>query len=212
MRRTSSGRSICFYPGQNGRCSKIVANSKVKTSRYFGFVYHDTNGLNHGPAWKTQSFLLSEICTVILRQDYYGKGNSRKFYWNTDGKKFRDWQCLFVNREKDYSCLCMWTISNSVERNRTFIGLGKSSWRCWFGRTNIKTLTTFTWHALKENEKSVKILLTILNDFCRSYRKITQLGETWCEHIYMVLWHGRSRKEIRGKILRIFERNPPAIV
>ena len=44
----------------------------------FGFVYHDTNGLNHGPVWKIRSFLLSEICTVILWQDYCGKGNLRK--------------------------------------------------------------------------------------------------------------------------------------
>ena len=29
---------------------------------------------------KTQSFLLSEICTVIFWRDYYGKGNSRKSY------------------------------------------------------------------------------------------------------------------------------------
>ena len=43
-------------------------------------VYRNTNGLNHGPAWKIQSFLLSEICTVILWQDHYGKGNPRKFY------------------------------------------------------------------------------------------------------------------------------------
>ena len=55
----------------------------------FGFVNHDTNGQNHGPAWKTQSFFLSEICTVILWQDYYGKGNSRKFYENTVRKKLR---------------------------------------------------------------------------------------------------------------------------
>ena len=41
---------------------------------------HDTNGQNHGPVWKTQSFLLSEICTVILWQDYHGKGNLRKSY------------------------------------------------------------------------------------------------------------------------------------
>ena len=46
----------------------------------FEFVYHDTNGLNHGPVRKTQSFLLSEICMVILWQDYYGKGNLRKSY------------------------------------------------------------------------------------------------------------------------------------
>ena len=32
----------------------------------FGYVYQNTNGLNHGPVWKIQSFLLSEICTVIL--------------------------------------------------------------------------------------------------------------------------------------------------
>ena len=50
-------------------------NQSVQT---FGFVYHDTNGQNHGPVWKTQSFLLSEICMVILSQDWYGKGNFRK--------------------------------------------------------------------------------------------------------------------------------------
>ena len=50
-------------------------NRNVQT---FGFVYHDTNGLNHGPVLKTQSFLLSGICTVILWQDSYGKGNLRK--------------------------------------------------------------------------------------------------------------------------------------
>ena len=31
-----------------------IQNRNVQT---FGFVYHDTNGLNHGPVWKTQSFL-----------------------------------------------------------------------------------------------------------------------------------------------------------
>ena len=72
MLRTSSCCSICLYPGKNGRCSKI---RNVQT---FGFVCHDTNGQNHGPGWKTQSFLLSEICTVILWQDCYGEGNLRK--------------------------------------------------------------------------------------------------------------------------------------
>ena len=56
---------------------KIPKSGSVQT---FGFVYHDTNGQNHGPVWKTQSFLLNEICMVILWQDYYGKGNLRKSY------------------------------------------------------------------------------------------------------------------------------------
>ena len=38
------------------------------------------NGINHGPVSKTQLFLLSGICTVILWQDSYEKGNWRKSY------------------------------------------------------------------------------------------------------------------------------------
>ena len=40
---------------------------------------HKKNGQNHGPVWKTQSFLLKGICTVILCQDHCVKGNLRKF-------------------------------------------------------------------------------------------------------------------------------------
>ena len=67
----------------------------------FGCVYQNTNGQNHGPAWKTQSFFLSEICTVILWQDDCGTGNSRKFYWNTIGKKLcgRHKTCLEETRQ-----------------------------------------------------------------------------------------------------------------
>ena len=54
-----------------------IPNRNVQT---FGFVYHDTGGLNHGPVSKTQPFLLNELCMVILWQDWYGKGNLRKSY------------------------------------------------------------------------------------------------------------------------------------
>ena len=55
-------------------------NSQIGVVQTFGFVYHDTNGLNHGPVWKTQSFFLNEIYMVILWQDFYGKGNLRRSY------------------------------------------------------------------------------------------------------------------------------------
>ena len=74
-------------------CSQIIENSPNRTVQTFGFVYHDTNGQNHGPVWKTQLFLLSGIYIVILWQDCYGKGNLRKFYWNMV-------ECLLVHREK----------------------------------------------------------------------------------------------------------------
>ena len=66
MRWTSSGQSVRFHPGQNGRCAKIIENSEIGMSRHLDSSYHDTSGQNLGPVWKTQSFLLSGIRTVIL--------------------------------------------------------------------------------------------------------------------------------------------------
>ena len=80
-------------------------NRSVQT---FGFVYHDTNGLNHGPVWKTQLFLLSGICTVILWQEYYGKGNLRKSYWNMAGRRFQIGNVYLFIVKKDSSYQCMW--------------------------------------------------------------------------------------------------------
>ena len=65
----------------------------------FGYVCQNARDLNHGPVWKIQSFFLSGICTVILYQDYYGKGNSRKFFWKRM-RKIPHWKCLFLNTEK----------------------------------------------------------------------------------------------------------------
>ena len=65
---------------KNGRCSKIIENSQIRMSRHLDSSTTTQNGLNHGPVWKTLSFFLSEIFTVILWQDCYGKGNLRKSY------------------------------------------------------------------------------------------------------------------------------------
>ena len=71
---------ISRLPGCDGQAADAVsAKTQVKmedvhklnyskfpnrSAQTFGFVYHDTNGLNHGPVLKTQLFLLSGICTV----------------------------------------------------------------------------------------------------------------------------------------------------
>ena len=74
---------------------------KFQNVQTFGFVYHDTNGLNHGPVLKIQSCLLSGICMVILWQDCYGKGNLRKILLKYGWEKVSKWECLFVHREKE---------------------------------------------------------------------------------------------------------------
>ena len=66
------------------------------------------NWSNHGPVWKTHSFLLSEICMVILWQDCYGKGNLRTSYWNMAGWKFQIGNVPLYIVKKDYSFMCMW--------------------------------------------------------------------------------------------------------
>ena len=89
-----------FTHGKNGRCSKIIENSQIGMSRHLDSSTTTQMAQYHGPAWKTQSFLLSEICMVILWQDCCGKGNLRKSYCSTVGRRFPNWECLFVHREK----------------------------------------------------------------------------------------------------------------
>ena len=83
---------ISRLPGRAGQaadavtaCTQIKMEDahkllKIPKSECPDIWIHDTNGLNHGPVWKTQSFLLNAICIVILWQDYCGKGNLRKSY------------------------------------------------------------------------------------------------------------------------------------
>ena len=81
LRWTSSRRSISLYPSKNRRCSQITENSQIGVSRHLdSSTTTQMAKIMHGPVWKTQSFLLNEICMVILWQDYYGKGNLRKSY------------------------------------------------------------------------------------------------------------------------------------
>ena len=77
----------------------MIENSQIGMSRHLDSST-TTNGPNHGLIWKTQSFFLNEIFAVIFWQDCYGKGNLRKSYWSTVGRKFPNWECLFVHREK----------------------------------------------------------------------------------------------------------------
>ena len=100
-------------------------NRSVQT---FEFVYHDTNGQNHAQVWKTQSFLLSEICTVILKQDCHVKSNLRKsFFLARLGESFQLGMSLCTSSKRIILvCVCGWH-KNWLERNKTLIRCAKSS-------------------------------------------------------------------------------------
>ena len=66
---------------KNGRCSQIIENSQIGVSRHMdSSTTTQIAKIMHGPVWQIQLFLLKGICTVILWQDCYGKGNSGKSY------------------------------------------------------------------------------------------------------------------------------------
>ena len=100
-------------------------------------VHFATNGQNHGPVWKTQSFLLKGICTVILWQDYYGKGNLRKSYWNS----------LFVVK-KDYSHL-----TQTGWKDKILIRCGSYSTKKLIWENQHLSLIMYTWDVLNDNAK-----------------------------------------------------------
>ena len=87
---------------------KLLKNSQIGMSRHLDLSTTTQNGLNHGPVWKTQSFLLKGICMVILWQDCYGKGNLRESYCNTVGRRFPIGNVCSYTVQKGYSYLCMW--------------------------------------------------------------------------------------------------------
>ena len=129
----------------------------------FGYVYQNTNGPNHGPAWKTQSSFLSEVCTVILWQDCCGKGNSRKFFWNTVGKEFQIGNAYLWTEKKDYSCLCMWTKKKKLTGKKQNID---PMWKVLTKEVDLGEPTSFFDQVYlgctqEENAKRAKILLSI---------------------------------------------------
>ena len=65
----------------------------------FGYVYHSTNGQHHGPAWKIQSFLLNEICRLILWQVFCENSTFEKVLLKYGWEKVLNWECLFVDRK-----------------------------------------------------------------------------------------------------------------
>ena len=122
--------------GKNGRCSKTIEKFPNPNVQTFGFVYHDTNGQNHGPVLKAQSFLMNEICMVILWQDCYGKGNLRKIPLQHGWEKVSNWECFFVHSEKgEFLSVCGWHQ----------IGL-KATWKVLNKEVDLEEPTSFLDH------------------------------------------------------------------
>ena len=106
-----------------------------------------------------------------------GKANSRKFFCNTDGKKFQIGNACSLTENKDYSCLCMWTIQNWLGRNKTLTQCGNYSRKKSIWANKHLFLTTYFWDA-QENVKSImncgkQHRYVRIQDFCWSQGETT---------------------------------------
>ena len=147
-------KQVMQYPlflRSNWKMHQRYLKIQSQNVQIFGYVYQSTKSQNHGPVWKTQSFFSKGICTVILWQDYYGKGNLRKFHWNTVGKKFSTGNVYLSTDQEDYSYPCMWTTSNWQARQKTKNRLEKISWKTLTWENQHHSSTTKIWVVLKES-------------------------------------------------------------
>ena len=111
----------------------------------FGYVYQDTHGLNHGPVWKTRSFLLNESCMVILWQDY----------------KVFHWESLSYDHQQKF-ILPVYVDDIKLTGRKKNIN---PTWKYSTNKSNWEnqrhSLIMYTWSVLKDIAIHANILLTI---------------------------------------------------
>ena len=130
-----------------------LMKKRSQNVQIFGYVCHDTNGLNHGPSM--------EDPVVHLERNLYGhhlagllwERQFERILLKYGWEKVSNWECLFVQCEKGYSYLSMWMTSNWLVRNKTLIRCGKYSIKKLIWENQHLSLIMKTWAALKDNVK-----------------------------------------------------------
>ena len=196
-----------LIPGKNGRCSKITENSQIGMSRRLLDSSTSTQmakiTVQHG---KTQSFLLSAICTVILWQGLLWERQFEKIFLQHGlGRRFPIGNAYSYTVKKGYSYLCMWMTSNWLERNKTLIRCGKYKIKKSIWENQHLSLIMYFWGCTQRQcgNKSRYCWQLQNHVWIQNFR-----GENWKTSMFrefscffVVLWYGRSCQEMCGTIL-----------
>ena len=111
---------------------------RSQNDQVFGFLFQNTDGRNHGPVWKTQSFLLNEICTVIFWQGLLCERQFEKILLAARlGRRFPNWECLFVHREKGIFFSVHVDDTNWLGKTKHWPNVESTYERSRLGRANI---------------------------------------------------------------------------
>ena len=173
---------VCFQPfsGQNGRCINVIKNSKVRMSWSLNTSTKAQNGQDHGPVWKTPSLLSKGICTVILRQDFLGKRIRESFIWTRLGESSE--LGMFIREPVKGLLLSLYVDDVKLAGKKQNMD---PIWKVLMKDVGWEEPTSF------------------LDRKCETSRKNTRNKKP--RFNLKPPWHGRSCKEMRGKILRTCE-------
>ena len=154
---------------------------------------------------KTQLFFLSEICTVILWQDCYGKGNFEKILLNYGLEKVPNWECLCVHRHQR---LFLSVYVDDVKLARKSQNINPM-WKVLNKKFDLGEPTSFLDHLyLGCTQRQCEISKDMVDNYrtmfesrisAGSNREITMLGKS--AYFFVVLRYGRSCQEMCGAVL-----------
>ena len=152
----------------------------------------------------------SSICTVILWQDYYGRGNMRKTYCSTVGKRFPIGNAYsYTVRRVILIRVCGWHKIGWKE-TKSWSDVETTQQRSRFGRTNI-----FPWsciiglHSKTMWNKQRYCGQLQSHVWIANFRGRNREASILCEFLYffVVLWQGRSCKEMCGAVLWVIKQD-----
>ena len=219
VRWTSSRRSICSYPGQNGRCSQIIENSQIGMSRHL-----DSSTTTQVAKIKVQygrpsrSSRKESVRCHPLAGLLWERQFEKVLLLNCGWEKVLNWECLFVNRAWGLFLSGYVDDINLASKTENI----EPTWKILMedvdlGENQHHIMTMYIWVAFNENVKQAKILRTITG-VCSNPESLLEQQKsffvqgTWREHFLMVLWHGRSCKDMRGKMLRTGKQRDRAVI
>ena len=110
----------------------------------------------------------------LLWQDCYGKGNLRKSYWNSVGRRFPTGNAYLYTVNKGCSYLCVWLTSNWPDRNKTLIRSGKYLCKTKIWENRHHSLTMFILGVPKQ----ARILWTII-EICLNPKSLQVLKKSY---------------------------------
>ena len=112
---------------------------------------------------------------VILWQDCYGKGQLRKSYWSTVGRRFPIGNACSYTVKKDYSYLCMWMTKKLVGKKQNIDPM----WEVLNKEVDLGEQTSFLGHVyLACTKRQCEISKDIVDNYRTTFESRSSAGAT----------------------------------